>query len=67
MKYTHNGNVIGIAYRRGESKNCKFRELKNHWADEYNNKYSKINGYPIGEKFATWKLDINSLVAIILN
>lgn len=63
-KLTHIGNIIGIAYRAGYKKQYKFRETKRHFVDEFGNKYSKLNGCPVGERFATSKLDICSLKEI---
>ena len=61
MKLTHSGIVVGIAYMRGIDKKYDFRETKNYWICQYGTKYSKKDGSKIGEKYATYRLDISSL------
>lgn len=60
-KMTHIGNRVGIAYNKGMFEQIKLRETAKFWVSEYKTKYCKLSGYPIGEKFATFKLDIESI------
>ena len=64
-KMTHIGNEIGIAYNRGMLMQVQLRETPKYWINEYGRRYYKDNGYVAGEKFATFKLDIESIKELV--
>ena len=64
-KITHIGNEIGIVYNRGMFRQVQLRETKKYWINEYGIRYCKNDGSIAGERFATFKLEIESIKEII--
>ena len=60
-KMTHTGIEVGLAYNRGIRRPVKLRETKNYYISEYGTKYRKNNGSIVGERFATFGLDISTV------
>lgn len=60
-KMTHTGMEVGCAYNRGLKRKLKLRETKNYYISEYGTKYKKGNGSIVGERFATFSLDISTI------
>ena len=63
-KMTHIAMEVGIAYNRGIKREIKIRETKNYYISEYGTKYRKGNGSLVGERFATFSLDISTIKAL---
>ena len=63
-KTTHIGMEVGIAYNRGLKRKIKLRETKNYYISEYGTKYRKNDGSRVGERFATFELDISTIKAL---
>ena len=63
-KMTHIGIEVGIAYNRGIKIKLKLRETKNYYISEYGTKYRKGDGNSVGERFATFSLDISTIKAL---
>ena len=61
---THKGLVVGNAYNRDIIKEVKLRETKKYYISEYRTKYRKDDGSIVGERFATFKLDISTIKAL---
>ena len=64
QKMTHIGMEVGMAYNRGKKREIKFRETKKYYISEYGTKYRKYDGSIVGERFATFKLDISTIRAL---
>lgn len=60
-KMTHTGLEVGCAYNKGIQRRLKLRETKNYYVSEFGTKYRKGNGAIVGEKFATFSLDISTI------
>ena len=63
-KMTHIGMVAGRAYNQGMKRERKLRETEKYYISEYGTKYRKDDGSIVGERFATFKLDISSIKAL---
>ena len=63
-KMTHIGMVVGMAYNWGIKREIKLRETKMYYISEYGTKYRKDDGSIVGERFATFKLDISSISSL---
>ena len=63
-KMTHIGMEIGRAYNQGMKIERKLRETEKYYISEYGTKYRKDDGSIVGERFATFKLDISSIKAL---
>ena len=63
-KMTHIGIEVGMAYNRGIKRKLKLREAKNYYISEYGTKYRKNDGSLVGERFATFSLDISTIKAL---
>jgi len=64
-KMTHTATRTGIAYNRGMFSQIEIRFSKKYMIDKYGNKYNLKDGYPSGERFCTFILDINSIKEIV--
>ena len=63
-KMTHIGMVAGRAHNQGMKIERKLRETEKYYISEYGTKYRKDDGSIVGERFATFKLDISSIKAL---
>ena len=63
-KLTHIGIDVGRVYNKGMKREIKLRETKNYYISEYGTKYRKNDGSLVGERFATFKLDISTIKAL---
>ena len=63
-KITHIGIEVGRAYNKGIKREIKLRETKNYYISEYGTKYRKYDGSIVGERFATFNLDISTIKAL---
>ena len=63
-KMTHTGMEVGRAYNQGMKREIKLRETEKHYISEHRTKYRKDDGSIVGERFATFKLDISSIKAL---
>ena len=63
-KITHIGMEVGCAYNKGIKREIKLRETKNYYISEYGTKYRKGDGGRVGERFATFSLDISTIKAL---
>ena len=63
-KIIHIGMEVGIAYNQGIKREIKLRETEKYYISEYGTKYRKNDGSIVGERFATFKLDISSIKAL---
>ena len=63
-KLTHTGIEVGRAYNQGMKIEIKLRETKNYYISEYGTKYRKGDGSRVGERFATFSLDISTITTL---
>ena len=63
-KMTHIGMVAGRAYNQGMKIERKLRETEKYYISEYGTKNRKDDGSIVGERFATFKLDISTVKAL---
>lgn len=61
LKMTHTAIREGRAYNCGRDYATKIRFTKRHIIDEYGTKYDLKSGIPIGEKYATYGIKIESI------
>lgn len=62
--FTHTATIIGVAYNRGRKYRVSIRYLNSYIVDEHRTKYKRDSGSIIGERFAIWKLDLESIKEI---
>jgi len=64
--FTHTGIVEGISscVPKGYKYTVKLRELKTCWVTDGGKKYRKRNGWPVGDTWAHYALDIKSIKPI---
>ena len=63
-KMTHTGIEVGCAYNKGIKRKLKLRETKKYYISEYGTKYRKDDSSIVGERFATFSLDISTIKAL---
>ena len=63
-KMTHTGIEVGCAYNKGIKRKLKLRETKKYYISEYGTKYRKDDGSIVGERFATFRLDISTITTL---
>ena len=64
-KMTHIGMEVGRAYNQGMKRERKIRETEKYYISEYGTKYRKDDGSIVGEGFATFRLDISTIKALL--
>lgn len=50
-----------VAFGQTSAFKVELRELANHWVDKHSTKFSKINGFQIGEKYNPKILNLKSI------
>ena len=63
-KMTHIGMEVGRSYNQGMKRERKLRETEKYYISEYGTKYRKDDGSIVGERFATFSLDISTIKAL---
>ena len=63
-KMTHIAMEVGRSYNQGLKREIKLRETEKYYISEYRTKYRKDDGSIVGERFATFKLDISTIKAL---
>ena len=61
LKMTHSAIREGRAYNRGRNYPTKVRFTKRYIVDEFGQKYNLSSGTPVGETYATYGIDIDSI------
>lgn len=65
--FTHTATIVGVAYNRGRKYKVNIRYLNSYIVDECKTKYKRETGNIIGERFAIWRLDLESIKEIEVN
>jgi hypothetical protein len=65
-KMTHVGNLVGVDARTppGITKRTSLRETQMFWVNSGGTKYRKDGGWPVGNDWPMWRLDIDSIAPI---
>jgi len=64
--FTHTGVIEGVSacVPQGYKHTVKLRELKTHWVTEKGKKYTKTGGWPVGETWPHYALNVESIKPI---